>query len=326
MSTKALPSEEEILRGRKLGGSVKADLYVLEDNLVAKKNHWFKDHSHREFKNINFVKANTTISVPEVHGVVDSKDGKTAWLIMDYIPGESLRSLWKGLKEDERSEIAEILEEWFTQLHTIPPPSPPYFGSLDGEPLPPDIFCLPPREGLNRRAKEPPMAPDGSGPLPEPWFDRNGPFFSQEEYNKALYLRANEWDSCQWGILDHLMDTHWKGHQPVFTHGDISRGNIMVERITKDTRTSGDSPRFKVTLIDWEGAAWYPEYHDFCYPMVTYCNGRNWRNILARILRPYWEQAATFHYASESLFQSTRRGDFCGDRPEPTPYTGFDDE
>ena len=329
MSTKALPSEEEILQGFSHWGNLKAECFVVDGKLFAKRNPWFKEHTYREFKNIKFVKANTTISVPEVHGIVESKDGKSSWLIMDYLPGEDLYKMWAHLKQDERDEITTILKGYFDQLHAIPPPDPPYFGSLDHEPLPPDRLCLPLR-GKWGRPKEPPMLPDGSGPRPEHWFVHNGPFDSQEVYNRALYLRANEYDLCAYKIFDKLMETHWKGHRPAFSHGDIERSNIMVERltvgkdITEDKHTGNKPARFKVTIIDWENAAWYPEYYDFCYKMTDERNGRNWRTILEKILTPYWEEATMFSYALKCLCEPQSMPRFVGDRPEPTPFNDPD--
>ena len=88
---------------------------------------------------------------------------------MDYIPRITIRRAWEDLKEGERSETAEVLKDWFTQLHGIQPPSPPYFGSIDGGPLPDDIFCLPERDDRpDGRPLKVPMKSDGSGPFPKP--------------------------------------------------------------------------------------------------------------------------------------------------------------
>ncbi|KXN81564.1 hypothetical protein AN958_03901 [Leucoagaricus sp. SymC.cos] len=53
-------------------------------------------------------------------------------------------------------------------------------------------------------------------------------------------------------------------YRAVFAHGDLHLSNIIV----KDGRFIG--------IIDWEAAAWFPEYWDFVNPMSMWPKAWNW--------------------------------------------------
>jgi aminoglycoside phosphotransferase (APT) family kinase protein len=55
-----------------------------------------------------------------------------------------------------------------------------------------------------------------------------------------------------------------RGHKIVFTHGDVSPRNIMVERITNSTGVRG----WRLSgIIDWETAGYYPDYWHYTKSM-----------------------------------------------------------
>lgn len=76
--------------------------------------------------------------------------------------------------------------------------------------------------------------------------------------------------------------------QTTFTHGDLQRKNIVVSNVTseaggEDGKVAGD---FKVTIIDWEVAGWYPSYWEFS--RALFACGRwddDWHEWVGKALR-----------------------------------------
>lgn len=71
------------------------------------------------------------------------------------------------------------------------------------------------------------------------------------------------------------------GHRTVFTHGDLQPKNIMVERV------DAAGPSFKITLVDWEMAGWYPEFWEFCNATVCCRFKPDWLELIPHILEQY---------------------------------------
>jgi serine/threonine protein kinase len=68
-----------------------------------------------------------------------------------------------------------------------------------------------------------------------------------------------------------------QSHQIVFTHGDISPSNIIVEQ----SRIVG--------LIDWEFSGWYPEYWEYLAFMQRYTRHSDWYSYAPIIFRKDYE-------------------------------------
>ena len=47
---------------------------------------------------------------------------------MEYIPGQTLASVWSGLNDTQKKVTANLLKDYISQLRAIP--SPAYFGSI----------------------------------------------------------------------------------------------------------------------------------------------------------------------------------------------------
>lgn len=72
-------------------------------------------------------------------------------------------------------------------------------------------------------------------------------------------------------LLRTLISETLQGHRApsgVFTHGDLQSKNILVSRIGTKDDGSG-SGEFKITIIDWEIAGWYPDYWEFCNATIA---------------------------------------------------------
>ena len=78
---------------------------------------------------MEFVTQSTSIPVPEVFGFHHNEDDK-CFIFMSYIEGDTLESIWSSLGLDDRKAIESQLKDYFTQLRSLPSPSPLTLGSL----------------------------------------------------------------------------------------------------------------------------------------------------------------------------------------------------
>ncbi|QKX58197.1 uncharacterized protein TRUGW13939_05318 [Talaromyces rugulosus] len=146
-----------------------------------------------------------------------------------------------SLKPVEKSTLCSLIKDAITQLRSIPPPG--YFGMLNRQPYLDGVFWT---EDLNPKI--------------------SGPFTSQEDMNLAIIERLRQIESDPYiRLLRNMIHQTLNGHRTVFTHGDLQPKNIIVQRLG-----DGDgSPDFRITLLDWESAGWYPEFWDFCNATIA---------------------------------------------------------
>ncbi|KAL8297126.1 hypothetical protein RB600_002215 [Gaeumannomyces tritici] len=121
-------------------------------------------------------------------------------------------------------------------------------------------------------------------------YPRFGPFNSIREFH--FWLRdgfdlanyphrdaadADDEDGMWRGLKDMvaLQDGPWPA--PVFTHGDLHAGNILVDR----DRVSA--------IIDWEGAGWYPCYWEYTQAWTLALMNDVWQDLLPEFMEPYPE-------------------------------------
>ncbi|KAI0857616.1 kinase-like domain-containing protein [Xylaria cubensis] len=139
---------------------------------------------------LRFVKANTTIPVPEVL----SSDWDR--ITMEYIEGQTLKQAWPVLTPDQRSDILDQLRGYIAQLRAL---KGTQLGRLDGQGV----------------------------VVPSIMTRSGGPFATLAELHDWLVkppLRLQS-ESMYW----HQITTHLSSECPiVFTHGDIAARNIMV--------------------------------------------------------------------------------------------------
>lgn len=181
------------------------------------------------------------IPAPQLYAMY-REDG-ILYLVMQFIPGRSLLSVWEELSESQKIYICDQLRGIFTQLRSIP--SPGIFGDCIGGPLPHLLFR---------------------------WLDGGericGPFKTLKDLHMGLAIHAEKqqlrnnrhpWSS-EW-FMRHLPQVI-QDHPSVFTHCDLVKQNIIVqEQVDNDGNTE---KLFKVTgIVDWELAGWYPRYWEY---------------------------------------------------------------
>lgn len=139
---------------------------------------------------LRFVKAHTTIPVPEVIS--------SAWdrVTMEYIEGQTLQQAWSVLTDDQRSDIMAQLRGYIAQMRAL---GGIHLGRLDGQGV----------------------------VVPSIMTRSGGPFSTSVEFHDWLVRppKRLQAQSMYW----HQITAALGGEYPiVFTHGDVAARNIMV--------------------------------------------------------------------------------------------------
>ena len=123
----------------------------------------------------------------------------------------------------------------------------------------------------------------------------NGPFDTEEEVNEAMIKKYifNGLPRQKAAFYKRTLKQIFHGHPPVFTHGDLQRKNIMVRGHIPEQ--AGKEDEFKLTLLDWEVAGWYPSYWEYSRAMLG-CGkwDDDWHVCLSRMVDkflPEWAWA-----------------------------------
>lgn len=77
-------------------------------------------------------------------------------------------------------------------------------------------------------------------------------------------------------------------HPPTFTHSDLQRKNIIVQEITGH----GGKKDFRVWLVEWEAAGWYPSYWEYFSAFIGVRWDDDWHDQVERIVDTYIIEAA----------------------------------
>lgn len=178
---------------------------------------------------MQFVRRCTNNGIP-VPIVVDNVtiDGVTA-LVLSRLPGRTVIEVRDTLKMDERysHKLSGQLTSLLFQLRSIPPPSESVCGFGGNSNTP--VHC----ERIAMDAKP------------------RGPWPSVSDFHHYLVTRArlDIPPSKADIVLAQIRLSHSRQHRVCLTHNDLGPQNVLVD------------DEFNVTgLIDWEAAAWMPEY------------------------------------------------------------------
>ena len=162
---------------------------------------------------------------------------------MEFKDGVQLKKVWNELSENNKLDITNQLRDIFTQVRKIP--SPGRFSNVTGGPLRHSYFW-------------------SLTPNPE----INGPSTKEEDLSMAVAKRSQGiWDGHgqrSWisEFFARNLPSDLSGHASVFTHANVQRKNILVEKISPQ-ETEGDEERsqWRVSaVVDWEDSGWYPSY------------------------------------------------------------------
>ena len=197
-----------------------------------------------EADTLRFIGKNTTIPVPRV--LVSAVGGGYQYMLMRRVRGVNLQRVWKTLSVEQRDRIISQLHSFVKELRTLAPPPC----------VPPGAICSLYNQPLSdARIRSPPC----------------GPFPSEKLFNDLLVQEASRffWHTELEEIRAEMRDDH----QIVFTHGDLTPRNIIVD----GDRVTG--------LIDWEDSGWFPEHWEVV--KGVYCTGiapDEWQQAIERIV------------------------------------------
>lgn len=208
---------------------------------------------------MQFIAKETTIPVPRVYenfSRTNVEGMSIVYLVMEYIDGRPLNTIWLQLEEVARIAIVDSLKGYLPQIRGILRPQfNEYMSHLH---LTDDwLIC----------------SMDG-GPVPGFFFREEpaGPFKSESEFND--WLGGNS-DSVYRKMLS-------DNHQIFFSHGDLASRNIMV-----------DNEGRILAIIDWGWAGWYPEYREFVQSVST-ADTRDWWKYMEQATGPYYTELGMY--------------------------------
>ncbi|KAI0338595.1 kinase-like protein [Trametopsis cervina] len=201
-----------------------------------------------------FVRRNTTVPIPIVIDNV-TVDGETA-LVLSALPGEPVSWHQDEITADQAHKMSQQLSGMLAQVRALPPPHAGVCGY--GE-VPTPVRCE--RVGL----------------FSTPY----GPWSTVTDFHSHLIKAAMldvppEMAEAVWTTI---RSSHSRDHRTCFTHNDLHPGHVLVDS------------NFNVTgIINWEAAAWMPEYWEYSkatfWPQFQKPTGW-WTNILREVFPQY---------------------------------------
>ncbi|EAW17177.1 uncharacterized protein NFIA_005390 [Aspergillus fischeri NRRL 181] len=87
-----------------------------------------------EAENMKFLAENSKVPVPKVHAAFKDPANNKTYIIMEYLPGDTLEKLLPSLNSAEKATISNLIKAAITELRSIPPPD--YLGMLNRQPYP----------------------------------------------------------------------------------------------------------------------------------------------------------------------------------------------
>ncbi|KIM86169.1 hypothetical protein PILCRDRAFT_41172, partial [Piloderma croceum F 1598] len=178
-----------------------------------------------------YVALHTSIPVPAVYDFWVEDDGR-ACLIMEYKDGEMLQRQWRHLSMDQKMTVMRVLRGFLDELHNLCQPYPKgSIGSVSGK-----AFIDLQISGQSL------YGPFQDEAAYNDWRISTFSFFGEQHFPTKLRLQQ-------------LRDEMPNDHQIIFTHGDITRRNILIRVVGE-----GANDVCVVAILDWEQAGWRPEY------------------------------------------------------------------
>lgn len=148
------------------------------------------------------------------------------WLLMTWIPGQTLESAWPDIRKKQRKQLGQQLCRYVSEWRQIP--QPPVISGVVGS------FT--------------------GGPVDDPGLDLfqpEGPFASFDKFLDYLLLPFTNNPEDQEDGLKCRETLVSRRNDPLFiTHGDLTLRNIMVDYTNQCI----------VGIVDWDMAAWMPSF------------------------------------------------------------------
>jgi hypothetical protein len=234
-----------------------------------------------EAANMLWLRRTRTVNVPTVYAVYQtpSKFDPTVpvlVIVMEFIAGDTLLKLWPSFTQSRKEQICQELRRQMDALRSLPPPG--YFGGLGKVAMTSDIFWTAEK-----------------GPI------MNGPFDTEDQLNNALIEKTLLVDTTmqnrgpqQAQFYRQMLPSVLRNHNPVFTHADFQRKNIIIRSAANDVSdrsdshgNQDDSVADRVVIIDWEKSGWYPDYWEYCAVSWAFLFRDDWTDYFGSIITPW---------------------------------------
>lgn len=184
------------------------------------------------------------------------------YILMDYVPGQTLSRCWEDLSTAERSSVIGQIRQYVQSWRRI---RGTYIGSIGGGPCMDSIFSH----------------------SFQPCQRSYGPYTTRQAFNEGVVsaLRNSRLNESQ---INHELEQkvlQTVGEAIVFTHGDLNQGNIIVS----------DN---KVTIVDWGEAGYSIEEREFTEAKMKagYCS--DWEHCISDMVPDFTPQ---FEFWSEVI-------------------------
>lgn len=203
-----------------------------------------------------------TVRIPTLYDFWEISDTE-AYLVMQYMPGVTVKRAWPDLSRQQKIDIARTLGELVHEMRHIPQPRclAGWIASASG-----GSFL---DHRVTTRLKF-------------------GPFESESAFNDwrvSLVTAATyKHPPTQLNVMD-IRRTMSDSHPIVFTHGDLSQRNVLV-----DYRP--DSDKVRVTaVLDWEQGGWRPQHWEAAkYSYISRRSDAEWSALGYQYIFPGSEE------------------------------------
>ena len=192
------------------------------------------------------------VSVPRVYNAY--MIGKVSYIVMDYVPGQTLSRCWNDLSAAERNSVIDQIRQYVESWRRI---RGTYLGSIGGGPCMDSIFSH----------------------SFQPCQRSYGPYASRQAFNEGVVsaLRNSRPNESQYNheLEQKILQT--VGEAIIFTHGDLNQGNIILD----------DG---KATVVDWGEAGYSIEEREFTEAKMKdgYCN--DWDQCISDMVPDFTPQ------------------------------------
>jgi serine/threonine protein kinase len=132
----ALPTDEEIESpDEAFSETGRCKAVRVGEHFVVKYGHIIEE---LEAETMIFIKNNTSIPIPRVYAVYRSEEKRMLYIVMEYIPGNTLLSEWLHLSKIQKDAICLDLKRYLEELRSFP--SPGYFGGYGAQHMSDGVF------------------------------------------------------------------------------------------------------------------------------------------------------------------------------------------
>ncbi|EEP80634.1 predicted protein [Uncinocarpus reesii 1704] len=278
-----LPTQEEIETATEALPTIRDPTY--DGRIVVIRNLYVVKYGNFVMENeghvLLYIERHLSIPAPRLYAMY-RKDEKL-YIVMDYIPGENLHTLWPSLSTVEKSFILGQLRAILDKMRSLP--APDFFGSVARGPVPYRYFYS--------RDQNPAVT---------------GPFANEADFSMALAekSRLNWADTNQPGWTSRFfarnLPVALKGHDCVFTHSDLHPQNIIVQQQQQPADSRSTMKYYIVrAIIDWETAGWYPSYWEYAAAFALLQWTDDWPESLEAVVDPWPLEAAMLKFVHRDL-------------------------